>query len=368
MEGGPVDELLCVTVERPVLDQLQIEVGGTLEYRVDPGPTGDDREDRHLHEVDKARSHQRSIHRQAAVRAQRLVGLLLEPGDDVDCVPADELRVRPVERLLQRGRHHRGRRVPHPRDPRIAHVVPFSARGQHPRELPVGGSPENHALVGAVQVEAMVEQLRALLAPVPGPVGAGGGVAIEAGEDVERISGGHGIPSVCDRCTSDRDHDGNSSPIEQPAIPADLDVCLHPSQDRPEQDLVGLEHGTSQALLQRPDPPAARKPVPPMKTASASSLTWRQTHSMTAPGSMRPGSFASPADSEETTWKPCRRKYAAPRWLSSSSNHGGWTNATRPTSRARNAAPAECDVPATGTPQRSDSRSSMAASASKPMA
>jgi hypothetical protein len=60
MEGGPVDELLRVTIERPVIDQLQIEVGGTLEYRVDPRLTGDDREDRHLHEVDRARSHQRA--------------------------------------------------------------------------------------------------------------------------------------------------------------------------------------------------------------------------------------------------------------------------------------------------------------------
>src|SRR3954452_24102867 len=123
MEGGPGDELLCVTVERPVLDQLPIVVGGTLEYRVDPGLTGDDREDRHLHEVDQARSHQRPIHRQAAVRAQRHVGLLLEPGDDVDCAAADVLRVRPVEWLLQHGRHHRRRRVPHPRDLGVAHVV-----------------------------------------------------------------------------------------------------------------------------------------------------------------------------------------------------------------------------------------------------
>ena len=33
MEGGSVDELLDVTVERPVLDQLQVEVGRTLEDR-----------------------------------------------------------------------------------------------------------------------------------------------------------------------------------------------------------------------------------------------------------------------------------------------------------------------------------------------
>jgi hypothetical protein len=52
VQGGPVDELLDVAVERPVLDQLQVEVGRTLEDRVEPGLTGDDREERHLHPVD----------------------------------------------------------------------------------------------------------------------------------------------------------------------------------------------------------------------------------------------------------------------------------------------------------------------------
>ena len=52
MEVGSVDELLDVTVERPVLDQLQVEVGRTLEDRVQPGLTGDDREERHLQAVD----------------------------------------------------------------------------------------------------------------------------------------------------------------------------------------------------------------------------------------------------------------------------------------------------------------------------
>jgi hypothetical protein len=36
MEGGSVDELLGVIVDRPVLDQLQVEVGCTLEDRVEP--------------------------------------------------------------------------------------------------------------------------------------------------------------------------------------------------------------------------------------------------------------------------------------------------------------------------------------------
>jgi hypothetical protein len=61
MEGGPVGELLDVAVERPVLDQLQVEVGRTLEDRVQPGLTGDDREERHLQAVDQAGAHERPV-------------------------------------------------------------------------------------------------------------------------------------------------------------------------------------------------------------------------------------------------------------------------------------------------------------------
>ena len=39
MQRGPVDERLGVAVERPVLDQLEVEVGRTLEDRVLPGLT-----------------------------------------------------------------------------------------------------------------------------------------------------------------------------------------------------------------------------------------------------------------------------------------------------------------------------------------
>src|SRR4051794_5487149 len=69
--------------------------------------------------------------------------------------------------------------------------------------------------------------------------------------------------------------------------------------------------------------PAARNPVPPMNTASASSPTWLVVHSVIAQGSMRPGSFGSSADPQDTTSNPWLRKYAAPRSFSSSSNHGG---------------------------------------------
>src|SRR6266498_5264377 len=52
IEGGSVAEVLDVTIERPALDQLQVEVGRTLEDRVQPGLTGDDRAEPHLHTVD----------------------------------------------------------------------------------------------------------------------------------------------------------------------------------------------------------------------------------------------------------------------------------------------------------------------------
>src|SRR5215218_1939937 len=97
MQGGPVDELLDVAVQRPALDQLEVEVGRTLEDRVQPGLTGDHREERHLDAVDETGAHQGPVHRQAAVRAERHLGLLLEPSDDVDCVAAHDGRVRPVE-------------------------------------------------------------------------------------------------------------------------------------------------------------------------------------------------------------------------------------------------------------------------------
>src|SRR5919202_4722327 len=77
MQCGPVDELLDVAVERPALDQLEVEVGRTLEDRVQSSLTGDHREERHLDAVDQTGGHQRPVHRQAAVRAQRHLGLLL---------------------------------------------------------------------------------------------------------------------------------------------------------------------------------------------------------------------------------------------------------------------------------------------------
>src|SRR6478735_1167570 len=80
VEGGAVDELLDVAVERPVLEQLEVEVGCILEDRVLTALTGDDRKQRDVDPVDEAGGHQGPVHRQAPVRAQRHAGLLLEAG------------------------------------------------------------------------------------------------------------------------------------------------------------------------------------------------------------------------------------------------------------------------------------------------
>src|ERR671916_423857 len=71
------------------------------------------------------------------------------------------------------------------------------ARGKHPCEQPVRVGPEDHPLLRAEQGEAVVEQLGALLAPVAGPLGAGGAVAVEARENVERVGRGHGAHLGC---------------------------------------------------------------------------------------------------------------------------------------------------------------------------
>src|SRR5215211_4425714 len=190
MQGGPVYQFLDVAVERPGLDQFQVEVGRTLEDRVQPGLTGDDREERYLDPVDQAGGHQRPVQRQTAVRPQRHLGLLLEPGDDVDGVTAYDARVGVVQRFVQRRGHHRCRHVPHPGNPWISHCL-LGTRCQHLHEEPIGVGSEDHPPLLAVQVEAVVEQLGALLAPVAGPVAAGAAIAVETGKDVEGVASSH---------------------------------------------------------------------------------------------------------------------------------------------------------------------------------
>ena len=67
VESRSVDEFLDVSVKSPVLDEFEVEVARTVEDRIQPGLTGDDGEERHLNAVDQAGSHQRPIHREAAV-------------------------------------------------------------------------------------------------------------------------------------------------------------------------------------------------------------------------------------------------------------------------------------------------------------
>jgi len=146
MQGGPVDELLDVAVKRPALDQLEVEVCGTLKDRFHPGLTGDHREERHLDAVDQTRGHQRPVHRQTAVRAQRDVGLLLEPGDDVDGITAYEYRVRPVKGAFQGCGHHRCRYVPHLGVHWVELLQFPGARAQQLHKLPEGVGPQHHPL------------------------------------------------------------------------------------------------------------------------------------------------------------------------------------------------------------------------------
>src|SRR5215469_13551442 len=104
MQRGPVDEFLDVAVERPAVDQLEVEVRRTLEDRVRSALTGDHGEKRHLDAVDQTGGHQGPVHRQAAVRAQRHIRLLLEPGDYDEGITARYLRVRPAEGSFERRR------------------------------------------------------------------------------------------------------------------------------------------------------------------------------------------------------------------------------------------------------------------------
>jgi hypothetical protein len=58
---------LDVAVERSTLEQLEVEVGRTLEDRIRAVLACDHSEEGHLDAVDHAGGHQRAIHRQAPV-------------------------------------------------------------------------------------------------------------------------------------------------------------------------------------------------------------------------------------------------------------------------------------------------------------
>jgi len=116
--GSAGNELLDVPVERATVDQLKIEVGRTKKDRVVTRLTGDHGKDGQLDSVDEAGGHQRPVHRQAAGRAQRHRGLLLEPGDDLDGITIRDGGVRPIEGCVKGGRHHGRGKASHPGDPR----------------------------------------------------------------------------------------------------------------------------------------------------------------------------------------------------------------------------------------------------------
>ena len=61
MKDGPIDELLRVAVERPVLDQLEIKVGCALEDRLLPRVTSNNWKDGNLDAVDETGCHQRPV-------------------------------------------------------------------------------------------------------------------------------------------------------------------------------------------------------------------------------------------------------------------------------------------------------------------
>src|SRR5829696_3272596 len=67
--------------------------------------------------------------------------------------------------------------------------------------MPERGGAEHHPLLVAERSKTVVEQLRALLAPVAAPVAAGAvrAVAVEAGEDVEGVESAHLVPLGCRR-------------------------------------------------------------------------------------------------------------------------------------------------------------------------
>ena len=193
-----------VAVDQPVVRRGELRVGRAVDLGLVVGGDGegsggdglvarDHREQRQLHAVDQPGGHQLPVEAQAPVRAQRDIGFLLQPGDDLDRVPAHDGRIRPVEGVLERRGDDVRRQGPHPVHPRIADVVALTAGGQHLHEGQIGVGSEDHPLRTVVRREPVRQQLGTLLAPVAAPVarGAVGTEAVEAGEDVKGVGRGH---------------------------------------------------------------------------------------------------------------------------------------------------------------------------------
>lgn len=156
MQYGSINQLLDVAVERPTLNHFQIEVRSVFKDWVGTSFARDDRENRDLDKINEAGSHQRTVQRDATVGAQRQFGVLFEQGDDMDSITFHDGRVWPILGAIQRGRHHRGWHIPHPGDPRVAHIGLLGARGKHLHKLPERGGPRRPFVAqrrGAVTVK-----------------------------------------------------------------------------------------------------------------------------------------------------------------------------------------------------------------------
>ncbi len=97
VQDGAVDELLDVAIERPVLRQLQVEVGCAPEDRVQSALTGDHRKERHLDDVDSARPPSAPGSSTGCRANAAAFRLLPEPGDDVDGIAAHHGRIQSVQ-------------------------------------------------------------------------------------------------------------------------------------------------------------------------------------------------------------------------------------------------------------------------------
>ena len=91
---------------------------------------------------------------------------------------------------------------------------------------------------------------------------------------------------------------------EQLTVTADLEGGARVLEKVPEQHLIDDRTGRPIAASSDATAPAARNPFPLMKTASASSLTFRDVHSNTSQVSISCGSNERPADDDEMTSNP----------------------------------------------------------------
>jgi len=142
VQGGPVDELFDVAVERPAFDQLEgPKSGRSLEDRVITGPTCDHRgrvSPGPRFDQGRRPSAARFIDR-LPLRAQRHLGLLLEPGDGRRTARPPLMTVpRPASRVVHPGwsTPPSAGQAPHPGDPWVTHLGLLGTLGQPSARTP----------------------------------------------------------------------------------------------------------------------------------------------------------------------------------------------------------------------------------------